>query len=85
MPKFCADLSMLFREHDFCGLLAASKAVFAADEYVGPHAFPKEQGGRILDTNNLNRYSSISPETGRRASAQSAACRTGWRVSGQRG
>ena len=54
MPKFCANLSMLFGEHDFLGRFsAASKAGFAGVEYIGPYAFPKERVAETLHANNL--------------------------------
>ena len=54
MPKFSANLSMLFPEHDFLGRFeAAAKAGFAAVEYVGPYAYPKEQVAELLHANNL--------------------------------
>jgi hydroxypyruvate isomerase len=54
MPKFSANLSMLFGEHDFLGrFAAAAKAGFSGVEYVGPYAFPKEQVAEALHGNNL--------------------------------
>jgi hydroxypyruvate isomerase len=54
MPKFSANLSMLFSEHDFLGRFAeAAKSGFAAVEYVGPYAFPKEQVAEVLQSNKL--------------------------------
>ena len=54
MPKFSANLSMLFLEHDFLERFpAAAKAGFAGVEYVGPYAYPKEQVAEILQKNNL--------------------------------
>ena len=54
MPKFCANLSMLFAEHDFLGRFgAAAKAGFAGVEYIGPYAFPKEQVAEVLHNNKL--------------------------------
>ena len=54
MPKFCANLSMLFGEHDFLGRFpSAAKAGFSGVEYIGPYAFPKEQVAETLQANNL--------------------------------
>ena len=54
MPKFCANLSMLFGEHDFIGRFAAAgKAGFKGVEYVGPYAFPKQQVADALHGNNM--------------------------------
>ena len=54
MPKYSANLSMLFGEHDFLGRFsAAAKAGFSGVEYVGPYALPKEQVAEALYGNNL--------------------------------
>jgi hydroxypyruvate isomerase len=54
MPKFSANLSMLFPEHDFLErFAAAAKAGFAGVEYIGPYAYPKEQVAEVLQNNNL--------------------------------
>jgi hydroxypyruvate isomerase len=54
MPKFSANLSMLFGEHDFLGRFpAAANAGFTGVEYIGPYAFPKEQVAEALQANNL--------------------------------
>ena len=54
MPKFSANLSMLFPEHDFLDRFpAAAKAGFAGVEYVGPYSYPKEQVAELLQKNNL--------------------------------
>ena len=43
MPKFSANLSMLFNEHDFLDRFdAAARAGFKAVEYVGPYEFAPE-------------------------------------------
>lgn len=44
MPRFAANLSMLFNEHEFPDRFeAAAKAGFRAVEYLFPYAYPKEQ------------------------------------------
>ena len=44
MPKFSANLSMLFTEHAFLDRFeAAAKAGFAGVEYLGPYDFPKAE------------------------------------------
>jgi hydroxypyruvate isomerase len=54
MPKFCANLSMLFGEHDFLERFsAAAKAGFSGVEYIGPYAFPKERVAEALHNNKL--------------------------------
>ena len=54
MPKFCANLSMLFAEQVFLERFsAAAQAGFKGVEYVGPYAFPKEQVAEVLHKNKL--------------------------------
>ena len=44
MPKFCANLTMLYGEHHFLDRFgAAARDGFAAVEYMFPYQFPKEQ------------------------------------------
>jgi hydroxypyruvate isomerase len=44
MPKFCANLTMLYGEHEFLDRFgAAARDGFAAVEYMFPYQFPKEQ------------------------------------------
>ena len=43
MPRFAANLTMLFNEHEFTDRFeAAAKAGFRAVEYLFPYAYPKE-------------------------------------------
>jgi len=54
MPKFAANLSMLFTELPFLDRFeAAAKAGFAGVEYLFPYAFAKEQLVDKLQANNL--------------------------------
>ncbi len=54
MPKFCANLTMLFNEVDFLDrFAAASKAGFTAVEYLFPYAVPKEVVAQALRSNGL--------------------------------
>ena len=54
MPCFCANLSMLFTEHDFLERFdAAAKAGFQGVEYLFPYDFAPEQIKAKLDVNNL--------------------------------
>ena len=54
MPRFSANLSMLFNEHPFVErFAAASRAGFKAVEYVSPYAHPKEQVAELLSGNRL--------------------------------
>ena len=54
MPKFSANLSMLFNEVEFLDRFArASKAGFKAVEYMFPYEWPKEQLARALQSHSL--------------------------------
>jgi hydroxypyruvate isomerase len=54
MPKFSANLSMLFTEHDFLDRFAlAAKAGFQAVEYVGPYDHSPEVVAARLTQNGL--------------------------------
>jgi len=54
MPKFSANLSMLFGEHDFLGRFeAAAKAGFKAVEYVGPYDHPPDTIAALLKEHGL--------------------------------
>jgi hydroxypyruvate isomerase len=54
MPKFSANLSMLFCEHSFVKRFAAAgKAGFKAVEYVSPYSLPPEQITDLLYENSL--------------------------------
>jgi hydroxypyruvate isomerase len=54
MPRFCANLTMLYNEHDFLDRFAAARADgFAGVEFMFPYAFPKEQLAEALQRNGL--------------------------------
>lgn len=54
MPKFAANLSMLFTELDFLArFAAAARCGFTAVEYLFPYAYPKEQLAETLRKHNL--------------------------------
>jgi hydroxypyruvate isomerase len=54
VPKFCANLTMLFNEVGFTERFeAAAKAGFQGVEYLFPYAFPKEQLAEQLDKHKL--------------------------------
>ncbi len=54
MPKFAANLTMLFNEVDFIDRFkAASNAGFTGVEYLFPYAYPKEQLVELLSQNGL--------------------------------
>jgi hydroxypyruvate isomerase len=54
MPKFAANLSMLFSEHDFIDRFAAAAAAgFSGVEYLFPYAYEAEALRKVLDENSL--------------------------------
>ena len=54
MPKFAANLSMLFTEIPFLDRFeAAAKAGFKGVEYIGPYDFPAAQIADLLDKHGL--------------------------------
>jgi hydroxypyruvate isomerase len=54
MPKFCANLTMLFNEHGFLDRFAAARAQgFVGVEYMFPYAFGKEVLAEALERNAL--------------------------------
>jgi len=54
MPRFAANLTMLWNEIDFLDRFgAAAKAGFSAVEYLFPYPYPKEQLAEQLATHKL--------------------------------
>jgi len=54
MPKFCANLTMLWTELDFVDrFAAAAKAGFRGVEYLFPYDYPKERLADALDKHKL--------------------------------
>ncbi len=54
MPKFAANLTMLYNEHDFLDRFkAAASAGFKGVEYLFPYAYGKDQLVEALRANNL--------------------------------
>jgi hydroxypyruvate isomerase len=54
MPKFAANLTMLFNEVDFPDrFAAAARSGFRAVEYLFPYAYPKEQLAELLRQHDL--------------------------------
>ena len=54
MPRFCANLTMLYNEVDFLHRFeAAAKSGFKAVEYLFPYAYPKEQLAEQLQKHTL--------------------------------
>jgi len=49
MPRFCANLTMLYNEHEFLDRFAAAKADgFTGVEFMFPYAFPKDRVAEAL-------------------------------------
>src|SRR3546814_14415069 len=54
MPRFAANVSLLFREHDFLDRFAAARrAGFAAVEFLFPYRYPAADIKRRLDDAGL--------------------------------
>ena len=54
MPKFAANLTMLYNEHDFIERFAAAAADgFEAVEYLFPYAYKKELLADLLKEHDL--------------------------------
>src|SRR5437660_10502518 len=54
MPRFCANLTMLYNEHSFVDRLAAGRADgFSAVEFMFPYGFAKEQLADALRKDRL--------------------------------
>jgi 2-dehydrotetronate isomerase len=54
MPRFAANLSMMYREHDFFDrFAAAARDGFTAVEYLFPYEYPAEELAERLEENGL--------------------------------
>lgn len=54
MPRFAANLSMMYREHEFPGrFAAAARDGFTAVEYLFPYDYPAETLAALLKENSL--------------------------------
>lgn len=54
MPRFAANLSMMYREHEFLDrFAAAAQDDFTAVEYLFPYDYPAEKLRSLLDEHNL--------------------------------
>ncbi len=80
MPKFAANLTMLWNEIDFLDRFEkAAKAGFTGVEYLFPYAYPAEQLKEKLEKNGLTQaLHNLPAGDWPRASAVSPCCRTGW-------
>lgn len=75
MPKFAANLSMLFTELPFLERFAAARAAgFTAVEYLFPYDFPKEELARQLRANGLKQVLHNLPAGDWAAGERGIAC-----------
>lgn len=83
MPRFAANLSMLFTEVDFPERFAMARAAgFEGVEYLFPYAYPKDLLKDLLNDNKLSQVLfNLPPGDWDAGERGSPACRTGWRSS----
>jgi hydroxypyruvate isomerase len=75
MPKFAANLSMLYGEHDFLDrFAAAAKDGFQGVEYLFPYAFEKEVLAEALKANKLTQVLHNMPAGDWDAGERGLAC-----------
>jgi len=75
MPKFAANLSMLYNEHDFLDrFAAAAKDGFQGVEYLFPYAFEKEVLAEALKANGLTQVLHNMPAGDWDAGERGLAC-----------
>lgn len=75
MPKFCANLTMLYNELDFVARFdAAAKAGFRGVEYLFPYAYPKAQLAEALARNKLTQVLHNLPAGDWAAGERGIAC-----------
>jgi hydroxypyruvate isomerase len=75
MPKFAANLTMLFNEVDFPDRFqAAAQAGFKGVEYLFPYAYPKEQLAALLDKHQLTQVLHNLPAGDWAAGERGIAC-----------
>lgn len=75
MPRFCANLTMLYAEHDFLDRFAAARADgFEAVEYMFPYAYPKERLVEALRRNGLRQVLHNLPAGDWEAGERGIAC-----------
>ena len=75
MPKFCANLTMLYNEHPFPDrFAAAAKDGFTAVEFLFPYAYAKEQLAELLEANGLKQILHNLPAGNWDAGERGMAC-----------
>lgn len=78
MPKFSANLSILFTELDFCDrFAAAARAGFKGVEYVSPYDFPAPLIAELLDRHGLAQVLFNLPAGNWAAGERGVACHPG--------
>ena len=78
MPKFAANLSMLYPEHDFLGRFAAAAADgFKAVEYLFPYAFEPRELADCLENAGLQQVLFNAPPGDWEAGERGLACLVG--------
>jgi hydroxypyruvate isomerase len=78
MPKFCANLTMLYNEHPFLDRFAAAKADgFQAVEFMFPYPYPKEQLAELLRANGLTQVLHNLPAGNWEGGDRGVACQAG--------
>ncbi len=75
MPRFCANLTMLYTEHAFLDRFAAARAVgFEAIEYMFPYPFPKEARAEAPQRHDLTQVLHNLPAGEWNAGERGIAC-----------
>ena len=78
MPRFAANLSMLYNEHEFLDrFAAAAKDGFQAVEYLFPYAFDAQELKRRLSDNGLQQVLFNAPPGDWEAGERGLACLPG--------
>lgn len=78
MPRFAANLSMLYNEHDFLDrFAAAARDGFGGVEYLFPYAHPVEALAERLQANGLQQVLFNAPPGDWDAGERGLACRPG--------
>lgn len=78
MPKFCANLTMLYTEHDFLDRFARARASgFNGVEFLFPYAYPKERLAELLGQNGLQMVLHNLPAGNWEAGERGIACLPG--------
>jgi hydroxypyruvate isomerase len=86
MPRFAANLSMLYNEVDFLDRFAAAASDgFKAVEYLFPYAYPAQQLAELLDRHGLQQVLFNAPPGDWDASERGLACLPGRQAEFQAG